>query len=171
MAIVFDLVVDFGDDRLSAEICSQWFASRITPVVVDEFVIELHQPLISGYPHERPNRFQVSVVPANVGYNVALDDHRERLRLSDDQLSRLGASLYALLRGAPRYQLAMVGWDVDFLLDVNELNAEWASEIRDGTLSGLVVCKSLLPVTPSSPHFIDFDDDHVWIPYAGSKAI
>ncbi len=171
MAIAFELVVDFGGDRESAERCHQWLESRIRPVHIDEFTISIHRPLISGYPYTNPTRFKVSVVPANVGCAVAIDDTDDRIPLNDDQLSRLGLYLYELLRGAPDYQLAMVGWDVDFLLDVDELNADWASEIGDGSIGGLVANKSLLHQLPTSDYFVDFDDLHVWIPYTGSEAI
>ncbi len=171
MAIAFELVADFDRDKDSADCCRQWLESRIAPVQIDEYTINVHRPLISGYPSDNPTRFQVSVLPANVGCAVALDETNKRIPLTDAQLSRLGVSLYDLLRGAPGYQLAMVGWDVDFLLEVNELTADWASEIRDGSFAGLVASTSLIHKLPSSSYFVDFDDQHVWIPYTGSEAI
>ncbi|MCR9119028.1 MAG: hypothetical protein NXI22_19020 [bacterium] len=171
MAIVFELVADFDGDKESAEHCRQWLKSRIRPVSIGEFTINIHRPLISGYPYTNPTRFQVSVVPANVGYSVAIDKTDDRIPLTDSQLSSLGEHLYDLLRGAPGYQLAMVGWDVDFLLDVDELNADWASEIGDGSFHGLVASKSLLQHLPTSECFVDFDDEHMWIRYTGSEAI
>ncbi len=170
MAIAFELVADFDGDKQSAECCREWFDSRIKAVEIDEYSIKIHPPLIGGYPYTNPTRFQVSIIPANVGCCVALDESNLRIPLTDKQLSRLGSCLYDLLRNAPGYQLAMVGWDVDFLLDVDELTADWASEIIDGSFSGLVVCKSLLSRLPRSDYFSDFDDEHLWIPYTGSKA-
>ncbi|MCG8584563.1 MAG: hypothetical protein MI757_07620, partial [Pirellulales bacterium] len=82
-----------------------------------------------------------------------------------------GSRLYDLLRGAPAYQLALVGWDVDFWLGITELTANWSTEIGDGSLNGLVSRKSLLSRLPDSTHFAEFDDDHVWIPYTGSQSI
>ena len=113
----------------------------------------------------------MSVIPANVGCRVALDESDGRIPLNDSQLSRIGKHLYDLLRGAPNYQLAMVGWDVDFLLDVDELKSNWASEISDGSFDGLVVNKALLNRFPASEYFTDFDDEHVWLPYTGSEAM
>ena len=171
MAIIFELVVDFDGDKESAERCRQWLESRIRPVDIDEFTINIHRPLFLGYPYTNPTRFKVSVVPANVGCAVALDETDDRIPLTDKQLSKLGVYLYDLLRGAPGYELAMVGWDVDFLLDVDELNTDWASEIGDGSFGGLVANKSLLQRLPTSECFVAFDDEHVWIPYTGSEAI
>lgn len=171
MAIVFELVADFAGDKESAESCRRWLESRIRPVEIDDFTINIHRPLLAGYPYANPTRFEVSVVPANVGCAVALDETDDRIPLTDKQLSDLGVHLYDLLRGAPGYQLAMVGWDVDFLLDVDELNEDWASEIGDGSFGGLVANKSLLHQLPKSEYFVDFDDEHVWIPYTGSEAI
>lgn len=171
MAIAFELVADFADDKDAADHCRQWLESRIMSVEIDQFTINLHQPLIAGYPHANPTCFKVSVIPANVGCRVALDESDERIQLDDHQLSRLGTHLYDLLRGAPGYQLAMVGWDVDFLLDVDELKSDWASEIRDGSFDGLVVNKSLVHRLPASEYFTDFDDEHIWLPYTGSEAV
>ena len=86
------------------------------------------------------------------------------------ELTNLGNSLYDLLRGAPNFQLAMVGVNVDFFLNVAELNSDWCDEIRDGSFDGLVVENSLIGQLPQSSHFVAFDDEHLWIPYAGSKA-
>jgi hypothetical protein len=171
MAIAFELVADFAGDKDAADGCRQWLESRIGPVQIDEYTITIHAPLISGYPYNDPTRFQVSIVPANVGCGVALDETDERIPLSNAQLTRLGVFLYDCLRGAPGYQLAIVGWDVDFLLDVDELNTNWASEILDGSFGGIVASKSLLKQLPASKYFVEFDDAHVWIPYTGSEAI
>jgi hypothetical protein len=121
MAIAFELVADFGGDNQSADDCCRWLGARIAPVGIGSHEIQIHPPFVSGYPYEQPTRFQVSVVPAQVGYSVALDDTDDRIPLSAEQLSLLGDGLYDMLRGAPHYELAMVGWDVDFLLDIDEL--------------------------------------------------
>ena len=171
MAIAFELVADFNADKESADSFRQWITKRILPITIDQYAINLHTPFVSGYPYNNPTKFQVSIVPANVGCGVALDETNDRLPLNESQLSRLGTFLYDLLRGAPRYQLAMVGWDVDFLLDIDELATEWASEISDGSFAGLVVENSLLPRLPASEYFTYFDPTHVWLPYKGSDVI
>ncbi|MCA8993642.1 MAG: hypothetical protein KDA88_16760 [Planctomycetaceae bacterium] len=171
MAVVFELVADFSEDEDAARRCCKWLEHRIRPVEIDGYTITIHPPLVSGYPYTNPTRFQVSVVPANVGYGVALDETDERIPLTDAQLTRLGAFLYDCLRGAPGYQLALVGWDVDFLLEVDELSTYWAAEIRDGLFRGIIASKSLLKQLPTSEYFVEFDDAHVWIPYTGSKTI
>ena len=154
MAIAFELVVDFGGDKQSADDCLKWLSARITPVTIDQYEIAIHPPQASGYPFGAPTRFQVSVIPANVGCAVALDVTDDRIPLNDFQLSRLGRSLYDVLRGAPCYELAMVGWDVDFLLDIDELNTDWTTEIQDGSFSGLVVRTNLISRLPKSSHFV-----------------
>lgn len=171
MALAFELVAEFAGDKDAAESCRDWLGSRIRPVQIDQYSIKIHPPYISGYPYSNPTRFQLVVLPANVGCGVSFDKNQARIPLTDAQLSYLGSSLYDVLRGAPGYCLAMVGWDVDFLLDVDELAIEWASDIRDGSLAGLVVLKSMIPGLPKSAYFVDFDGEHVWIPYRGSKAI
>jgi hypothetical protein len=171
MAIVFELVLDFGADKDAAAECLEWLKSKSEPIQIDEFNIVVHQPLLSHYPHFNPIDFKVSLIPANIGICVAIDDDTGPLPLTDKQLSRLGMALYDRLRGAPNYKLAKVGWDVDFLLDMHELNSVWAAEIGDGTFAGLVIQTSLISQLPPSSHFVQFDFDHVWIPYSGSRAI
>jgi hypothetical protein len=90
------------------------------------------------------------------------------LPLSGEQLGRLGSALYDMLRNAPHFQLAMVGWDVERFLELDELIAEWEQHMDNGYLAGLVVARELLPRLPASSYFEPFDDAHVWIPYAGS---
>ena len=109
MAIAFELVADFGSDKRFADACLQWLATRISPIQLDQYCIAIHPPLANGYPYANPSRFKVSLIPANVGSLVALDDTVERIPLNDSQLSRLGNRLYDILRGAPHFELAMVG--------------------------------------------------------------
>lgn len=171
MAIAFELVADFGGDQDAAESCRQWFDARITPVKIDEYTINIHDPFICGDPYKNPTRFKIVILPANVGLSVAIDDADYPIPLTEVQISRLGNALYDLLRGAPDYQLAMVGWDVDHLLDLDDLNADWASEIGDGSFNGFVASKTLLSQLPVSSYFAEFDEEHVWIPYSGSQAL
>src|ERR1051325_7361009 len=103
MAVAFELVADFGGDKQSADDCLQWLAARIKPVTIHQYEIAIHPPLASGYPYSATTRFQVSVLPENVGCAVALDETDYRIPLSDLQLSRLGRALYDFLRGAPHY--------------------------------------------------------------------
>ncbi len=170
MAIVFGLVVDFGDNKQHAENFHDWLRVRASGVMIDGYQITIHAPIFAGYPYGQPTQFQVSVIPANVGFRVAIDENHERIPLNDAQLSQLGSYLYDLLRGAPHFELAMVGWDVDFLLDLEDLNHDWAEEIRDGAMQGLVVHEALLNRLAQSDYFLPFDEHHQWIPYAGSKA-
>jgi hypothetical protein len=169
MAVAFDLTLDFRDNKQHAETCCAWLAARASGLVIDSFHIAIHSPFVAGYPYGQPTHFQVSMIPADVGINLAIDKNRERIPLDDVQLSQLGNHLYNLLRGAPHFDLAMVGWDVDSLLDVQELNGDWAKEIRVGAMHGLVVHIALLEELPRSNFFVPFDEDHQWIPYVGSK--
>ena len=45
--------------------------------------------------------------------------------LSDDEISTIGATLYALLRRFRGYDVAFVGWDPEPLVDVRELEADY----------------------------------------------
>ena len=171
MAVAFELVADFLSSEDDANRFAKLVEERLGPVAIDNFVVSLHPPLQSGYPYGAPTQFPVAVLPVNVGLCVALDTAGERLQLNESQIRRLGDHLYTLLSGLPYFKLAMVGWDVNFLLDIATLRNEWEVEIRNGSFGGLVVANDLLAKLPRSDHFTMFDDSHVWIPYLGSPSL
>lgn len=130
-------------------------------------MIDLHKPLVERTKQWGIDNFNVTVIPARVGYGVALDQGRPRISLTEVELCELTLAIYDIVRGKPGYQLAMVGWDVGNWLSLEELNADWTKEIAEGSLRGLVVSKEILPALPPSDHFTPFDDNHDWIPYRG----
>ena len=82
------------------------------------------------------------MVPVAVGWGVGLDGTLPRTRLSAAELSELGAGLYRLLASFNGYVVAKVGWDPEGFLDAAELKSDWADELADGTINGLVLCKA-----------------------------
>ncbi len=162
MALVFQLVVDFRRDEKAAQAYCDWLMGQPNHATVAGKRIELHRPRL-----ERTNidNFYVSLIPVAVGHGVGLDLGKPRILLSKEEFIELGLKLYDRVRGIPDYQLAMVGWDVDNWLSLEELKADWTKEISEGSLKGLVVSKEILPELPASKHFAPFDNDHDWIPY------
>jgi hypothetical protein len=127
--------------------------------------IELHRPLLQRTRQWGTDSFYASLIPVGVGQGVGLDVGKPTIPLSIEEYFELGLKLYDRVRGILTYQLAMVGWDVDNWLSLEELKADWTKEISEGLLKGLAVSKEVLPQLPASEYFVSFDNDHVWIPY------
>jgi hypothetical protein len=165
MAVVFELVLNFGKDNKAAQECCQVLAAKSDHFMVGDNTIELHPPKVERTEYSRTESFFVSLVPVAVGIRVALDRGTLRISLSNEEFLELALRLYDRVRGLPNYQLAMVGWEVGPRSNLEELKADWTDEIVEGSLKGLVVSKRLLPELPASEHFKPFDNEHVWIPY------
>jgi hypothetical protein len=171
MAIAFELSVNFGPGFVGAKQFCQEIKRNYQTLDIEGHQIDLHEPLILQF-HDLAKQpsFSVSMLPKAVGYGVALDHRRPRIPLNSSQLSELGRRLYDLLKGINGYQVALVGWDSDWI-NLAELREEWAEDIVDGRLTGLVVARNVRPQLTNSEYFVPFDDNHDWIPYQGSKAV
>ena len=166
MAIVFELVINFGLDRGAADDAVRLVRTH-PPVTAGKHRVLLHDPLlnvvrgIGGEPH-----VEMSIVPARVGWNVGLDRGDARLALTAAELTELGAGLYQLLRQLTDYRVAQVGWDPEGLVDLAELEQEWADEIAAGQMNGLVLAEDMrhqLVTDAFEPFAVGF----IWIPYRG----
>lgn len=168
MAIVFELVINYGHDHAAVENASLLVAAH-PPLAAGPHPIRMHKPLINtvrdaaGEPY-----LEMSVVPAQVGFNVALDQGQPRLPLNPEDLSELGTGLYALLATLTGYRAAQVGWDPEAFVDPVELQQEWADELATGALPGLVLAEDVrLDVMTNG--FVPFVDGYMWIPYEGER--
>jgi len=167
MAVVYELVVDFGANEGAAQRYREWLLNQPKSVTVGDKEIGLHDPLLE---RTRQHYFSVDIIPVRIGYSVGLDHGLgERIPLTKGELADLGLKLYEFVRGRPGYQLAMVGWDVDYWLFPEELKSEWRQEITEGSLKGLVISKQLLREFPGACNFMPFDDEHDWVPYVGDR--
>jgi hypothetical protein len=168
MAIVFELVINYGQDQAAADNASRLVAAH-PPLSAGPHQIRLHKPTIStlrdaaGAPY-----LEMSVIPAQVGVKVALDRHPPRLPLTAKELTELGNGLYSLLATLTGYRAAMVGWDTEPFVNPVELQQEWAEELAEGALSGLVLAEDLQLDVPMRG-FVPFVDGFVWIPYQGQR--
>jgi hypothetical protein len=166
MAVIFELMLNFGTDWDAAQEAARQIAAH-PPLAAGPHRVPLHEPLIAPAPSDDgPDYLEMSVMPAGVGFGVASGDASPPLPLTAAQLSELGHGLYTLLATLTGYQVALVGWDPEPLLDLAELRQERADEIRDGMLAGLVLAADLDLGIPTS-HFTPFAPGYVWIPYAG----
>ena len=90
---------------------------RDVPVPLGEpFASELSGP---------PAYIEFSVHPRGIGYGGPgeLPDFDPR-SLTSDEITRIGRALYDLLRGFSGYQAAIVGWDPEPLVDLEDLEAD-----------------------------------------------
>ncbi|MGY4742869.1 hypothetical protein [Streptomyces sp. ATMOS53] len=161
MALCFELVVDFGDDIEAARA-----AARVEPwpytLQAGTFRIPLHRPMLST---AGPSA-QVAIVPVAVGHGVAADGSLPRFDLTEAELKQLGRGLYGLLAQFEGYLTAMVGWDPEGFLDVNDLATDWSEELADGTLTGLVLADHLHSRLSLGPAWVPFRPGYLWLPYA-----
>jgi hypothetical protein len=168
VAIAFELVVNFGSNDGAARTAHDLVVSR-GPLAVGRRSVDLHEPLLNrargsdGVPY-----LEMSVLPLGVGCGVGLDRGHEPLRLTAAELTELGHGLYQLLAGFAGYRAAQVGWDPEWRVDPAELRQEWADELADGTLSGLVLAEDVLSDL-RGPGLLPFAPGFLWIPYAGER--
>lgn len=160
MALCFELVADFGDDVEAARA-----AAGVEPWVftlqAGAFRIPLHRPMLST---AGPSA-QVAILPVAVGHGVVADGSLPRFDLTEAELQQLGLGLYGLLARFEGFVTAMVGWDPECFLDVDDLNADWSEELADGTLTGLVLADHLRGRLSLGPAWVPFRPGYSWLPY------
>jgi hypothetical protein len=162
MAICFELVVNFGENaeaggrpRQSQSLdASGWQPPDSPPPRRDEPDWLLHRAISAA---------------VAVGWGVGLDGTLPRTRLSAAELSELGTGLYRLLARFNGYIAAKVGWDPEGFLDPEELKSDWADELANGAISGLVLCEALHAELCLGRNYVEFQPGYLWIPYRGEK--
>jgi hypothetical protein len=112
---------------------------------------------------------ELSVIPVAVGWKVGLDGTLPKGRLTAAELTDLATGLYRLLTGFDGYVAAKVGWDPESFLDPEELKTDWAEELADGTINGLVLCRALHDELGLGGNYVEFQPGYLWIPYRGEK--
>src|SRR6266702_2854810 len=162
MAICFELVVNFGQNAEAARAAALANPSPMT-IQAGSNRIPLHRALMN----RTGSYIELSVLP--VGWGVGLDGTLSRISLSAAELSELGAGLYRLLAKFNGYVVAKVGWDPEGFVDPQELKTDWADELADGTISGLVLCGALHAELGLASNYVEFQPGYLWIPYCGEK--
>ncbi|MEU9338507.1 hypothetical protein AB0D49_36055 [Streptomyces sp. NPDC048290] len=160
MALCFELVVDFGGNIEAARAAARLETWPFT-LPAGRYRIPLHRPMLAV----EGESAQLAVVPVAVGYGVAADGSLPRFQLTDAELTELGHGLYRLLARFDGYLTALVGWDPECLLDVDDLAADWRPELSDGTLPGLVLAEQLRTRLPLGDRWVPFRPGYLWLPY------
>jgi hypothetical protein len=90
--------------------------------------------------------------------------------LTSDEITRIGHSLYDLLRSFSGYQAAIVGWNPESLVDLKDLETDW----RNGdppSYNGLVLTDDLCKRWRLGPEWSAFEPGYRWLPYSGSRNV
>lgn len=148
MAVVFELVVTFDDEKTAA--------NAVVPdhVQADARRFALHRVL---------NGRVLSLIPAGVSWGLPMD--RSRVTLTRSELTALGHALYELLRTLNGYAAAMVGWDPEEFTDLAELSADWPD-----APNGLVLSTAARETLPPAQGFEPFTSGFDWLPYEGEHS-
>jgi hypothetical protein len=164
MAICFELVVNFGGNVEAAQSAALTTPSPIA-LQAGSHRIPLHRALLN----RTSSYIELSVIPVAVGLGVALDGTLPRTELFAAELSELGAGLYRLLAEFNGYVAAKVGWDPEGFVDPAELKSDWADELADGAINGLVLCEALHDELGLRGNYVEFQPGYLWIPYRGEE--
>ncbi|MFI6645931.1 hypothetical protein [Streptomyces sp. NPDC050504] len=158
MAICFELAVNFGDNIEAARTAAR---TEHWPQALSagRFRIPLHRPALSA---KSPT--QLWVWPVAVSYGAGFDGSIPRFDLTEPEVEELGRGLYDLLRHFDGYLAAMVGWEVQYRVDIDDLAAEWTEELADGSLTGLVLADHLRDRLTLGSTWVPFQPGYSWIP-------
>ncbi len=164
MAICFELVLNFGDNLEAAQSAAQANPSPMT-LQAGSHRIPLHRSLL----HRAGSYIELSVLPVAVSWGLPMDGTLPRTKLSAAELTELGQGLYRLLAKFNGYVAAKVGWDPEGFLDPAELRSDWADELADRTINGLVLCEALHAELGLGDNYVEFQPGYLWNPYRGEK--
>jgi hypothetical protein len=169
MAILFELVVNFGADDRGAEAAVEE-VRRVGRVDVRSASLPLSDPGVTrlGAPD---TYFELSVYVRGMGYGApgprpTLDPGS----LTREEITQVGRALYDLLSSFTNYQAAIVGWNPESLVDIADLEADWRNGDPPG-YDGLVLADYLCERWGLGPEWVAFADGYRWLPYSGSKNI
>ncbi len=167
MAILFELVVNFGIDEQAAGTATE--AVRLAGHVDVRGV-----PVAFGGPFAArlgspDNYIEFRVVACGLGYGDP--DPKPDLNprsLTGEELLHVGHALYELLKGFSGYRAAIVGWDPESLVDLQDLETDWQRG-DPPACNGLVLADDLCQRWQLGPEWVAFGDGYRWLPYLGSK--
>lgn len=113
----------------------------------------------------------VGSVGVAAGRKLSWHPDRDPRSLTEQEITAVGLDLYSLLRGFDGYQVAIVGWNAEEAVDLQELENDWVSEGDIDGLHGLVVATDLRDRWRVGDAFIPFTSGYWWIPYRGHRNV
>jgi hypothetical protein len=167
MAVLFGLVVNFGTGKEAAGAAAE-HVRRAGHIDVRGIPVPLGEP----YVHElaRPSAYiEFSVYPRGIGYGgPGPKPDLDPRSLTSDEITRIGYALYDLLKSFSGYRAAIVGWNPEALVDVEDLELDWRNGDPPG-YSGLVLADDLCQRWRLGPDWTAFRPGYRWLPYSGSE--
>ncbi|SDT81122.1 hypothetical protein [Actinoplanes derwentensis] len=151
MAVIFELVVNFGQDVAGAE------RAREAALAAAPLVAGAHRIGVHAHVDTRGAYAELSVMPVAVSWGSTFDEGLPHLELSAAELTELGHGLYGLLSTFSGYRAAAVGWDCEPYADTEDL--------EDAEAPGRVFAEGIV----SGPSFTPFAPGYVWVPYTGEN--
>lgn len=158
MAIIFEMQVDFDDDREARRLFYEYMADKLNPVVINGKTISFH-PLKRTFASVPPDAWtNITICPMNIGLGVSYDIGR-RIKVTDEEMYDLSMHMYELIKNAPGYTCALVGWEQG---DINSVVNRFRKELVY-TADGLVLHTEKYREFKQEGREI-FDDLHFWYP-------
>jgi hypothetical protein len=169
VAVLFELVLNFAGNEQAAEAAAA-FVRRVNHVEVRGVPLPLGDPFVTRL--QSPNTYiEFSVHPRGLGYGGPgpIPDLDPR-SLTDEEITQVGRALYDLLQGFSGYRAAIVGWDPESLVDLQDLETDWRNGDAPG-YNGLVLANDLCERWQLGSEWVPFDHGHRWVPYRGSRNV
>ena len=159
MAICFDMQISFLDEVINIHEFSSLLDKRVTPYKNIHF-----HPLDNVF-HGLDNTGyeQVNVIPKNVGLAVPFDDDGFMHKVDDKECLNLSIHMYEFIKDLPKFQIALVGWEIGKLYDYLKYNEEGKIVDIEST-EGLVISNELFSLIKNKADWVEFDSNHMWIP-------
>lgn len=165
MALGFELAINFGSDEAAAAAARRFVAAH-GPLIAGSHLVPLHEPLVISDADEHGQvRIDMCVIPVAVGWGLPADRGLDRVRLTAAELTELGNGLYRLLAGLSGYRAAVVGWDPEGWVDLEELRG-WIGGVAAAKAPGLVLAEDVCRDVRGHG-FVPFAKGYVWSPYRG----
>jgi hypothetical protein len=167
MAVIFELVVNFGTDNEAAGAAAE-LVRRLAHIDVRGVPVPLGEPFVTEF--SQPHAYtEFSVHPRGIGYGgPGPKPDLDPRSLTGDEITRIGHALYDLLRGFTGYRAAIVGWDPESLVDLDDLEADWCNG-DPPRYNGLVLADDLCKRWRLGPEWSAFEPGYRWLPYSGSR--
>jgi len=159
MAVVFELVVNFGENE-TAVADAEAICGSVPPVCVRGIDVSLTGPHIAHFAQSYIE-FSVGLYGVSRGYKV--HPQFKVTDLTNDDMSEFRDHLYGLLRQFDGFVAAIVGWDPEEVVDLPLLR-DRVDEYGLDRLDGLVLASDIVVDWGLVAEFSDFAPGYSWLP-------
>ena len=158
MAIIFEMQVDFDDDREACRLFCEYMANKLDPFMINGKTINFHSPSSTFVSIPADGWTNITICPMNIGFGVSCD-YGDHITMTDDEMFELSLYMYQFIKCAPGYTCALVGWELG---DINTIVDNYRKEPAY-TADGLVLHKDKYGDFKLEGRE-EFDEHHFWYP-------